>query len=174
MSDPSSRASDAAPNAELSLEERLVAYLDGELDPEDGRRIEELLASDPKVRAMLQQLDRTWDLLDELDQAPVNDDFTQTTLEMVTVAADEDIKRTQAALPRRRRRRWAFVGGGLLMAGLTGFVAVMLLRPDPNHRLVQDLPVLENLDEYRLIDDIEFLKMLDEEGLFAEEDGDEQ
>lgn len=175
--------SDESSHAELPLEEQLVAYLDGELDAEAGRRIEELLASDPELRKTLQQLDRTWELLGELDEPSVADGFTQTTLEMVTVAAAEDLERTRAASG-GRRRRWVLTGGGLLAAGLVGFLAVWLSRPDPNQQLVQELPVLEHLDEYRLVldqlgehrlaDDAEFLRMLDREGLFAEEDGDGQ
>ncbi len=49
-----------------------------------------------------------------------------------------------------------------------GFFAVVLLMPDPNRQLLEDLPVLENLDEYRQIDDIEFLRMLRDAGLFRE------
>ena len=52
-----------------------------------------------------------------------------------------------------------------------GFLAVMLFAPDPNRQLLQDLPVLENLDEYRQIGDIEFLRMLRDQGLFAKESG---
>jgi len=160
---------DDSSNADAALEEQLVAYLDGELDPEDGRRIEELLAADPKVRRSLQRLDRTWELLDELDTAPVGEKFTQSTLEMVTLAAAEEAEQRRAAAPRHRRRRWMIAGGGLLGAGLAGFLAVALVTPDPNRQLLRDLPVLQNLDQYRQIDDIEFLRVLDREGLFAED-----
>ena len=164
---------DESPNADPSLEEQLVAYLDGELDPKASQRIEELLANDPQVRQTLQQLDRTWDLLDELDQPPIGDRFTQTTLEMVAVAATEDAQRAQAAIPRRRLRRLFIVAGSLLAAGLAGFLTTAMVRSAPNRQLVRDLPILENLDNYRLVDSIEFLRMLDKEGLFAEENGDE-
>ena len=36
--------------------------------------------------------------------------------------------------------------GGLLAASAAGFMAVAWLTPDPNRQLVEDLPVLENLD----------------------------
>ena len=78
---------DNPPNNGDAAGRELVAYLDGELDAESGRRIEALLASDPEVRRRLQSLERTWDLLDELDAAPVGEPFTQTTLEMVAIAA---------------------------------------------------------------------------------------
>ncbi len=108
-------------NAESSLEEQLVAYLDGELDSQSCRRIEELLAVDPEVRRKLHWLERTWEMLDELDTAPVGEDFTRTTLEMVAVAAEKDVRKIQEQAPRRRRRMWLVLGGGLLLAALAGF-----------------------------------------------------
>ena len=98
--------------ARAPLDEELVAYLDGELDAESGRRIEALLASDAAVRRRLQSLERTWDLLDELDAAPLGEPFTQTTLEMVAVAARQEIEKSRAEAPRRRRRWLLAVGGG--------------------------------------------------------------
>jgi hypothetical protein len=150
-----------------SLDEQLVAYLDGELDPESARRIEALLASDPEVRRHLQSLERTWELLDELDAAPVGEPFTQTTLEMVAVAAHDDLDRSRAEAPRRRRRWLLIVLGGLLAAAAAGFCAVALVAPDPNRQLLQDLPVLENFDEYRQVESIEFLRKLRDEKLFV-------
>ncbi|MHC4175995.1 MAG: anti-sigma factor family protein [Planctomycetota bacterium] len=138
-------------NADPVLAEQLVAYLDGELAPEASRRVEELLASDPKVRRTLQGLDRTWELLEKLETPQVAESFT-----------------------RRRRRGWVIVGGSLLAAGLAGFLAVAIW-PHPNRQLIDDLPMLKNLDGYRQIDNIEFLRMLDKEGVFPlEEDGDDQ
>jgi anti-sigma factor RsiW len=160
-------------NVDLSLEEQLVAYLDGELDAETSRRIEELLATNPKARQTLQGLDRTWELLSELERPEVAERFTQSTLEMVTVAAAEDTERSRTEASRRRRWRRVTLGGSLLAAAAAGFLGVAL-RPDPNRQLIDDLPVLENLDEYRQIDDIEFLRMLQKEGVFAEEGGNEQ
>ncbi len=150
-----------------AIEEQLVAYLDGELDEQSSRRIEELLAADPTVRQKLEQLDRTWELLDELGQSPVDRDFTETTLEKVAGAAEEDVERGRAEIPRRRRRRWLIAGGGLLASGLAGFLTVTLFWPNPNRQLLRDLPVLGSLDQYNQIDDVEFLRLLRGEGLFA-------
>jgi len=161
-------------NPDTSLEEQLVAYLDGELDTESNRRIEELLAADPRVRATLQGLDRTWELLDELDTTPAAEGLAQTTLEMVAVAAADEVEQVRCEAPRRRRRRLAVAGSGLLAASLAGFLAAALLRPDPNRQLLEDLPVLMNLDEYRQIDDLQFLRALHDERLFSEEDGHER
>jgi hypothetical protein len=157
-------------NAESTLEEQLVAYLDGELDVQSSRRIEELMAADPEVRRKLQCLDRTWEMLDELDTAPVGEQFTRTTLEMVAVAAQEDVRKTLEEAPRRRRRLWALGGAGLLTAGLLGFLLVALIFPNPNRELLRDLPLLKNLDKYESIGDIDFLRMLQKVKLFVKEE----
>jgi hypothetical protein len=161
---PDDRSQDDA-----GLREDLVAYLDGELEAAESRRIEARLANEPGVRRMLQELDGTWSLLDELNTSPPDEHFTQTTLEMVALAADEDVARGRAEAPRRRRRRWLAAAGILLAAAAAGFAGVALLAPDPNAQLLRDRAVLENLDQYRQIDGVEFLRMLSREKLPAEE-----
>lgn len=154
-------------DSKLPPDEQLVAYLDGELDPQTRRHIDELLASNADVRRRLQEMERTWELLDELDAAPAGSQFTHTTLEMVAVAARQEL----ADAPRRRWRHTLAISGGMLAAVVAGFLAVALLTPDPNRALLQDLPVLENLDEYRQTDDIEFLRLLQTAGLFTKDTG---
>lgn len=167
---------DPAPSDPLAekptLDEELVAYLDHELDEEASRRIEQLIAVDPKVRQQLQRLGQAWDALDELHRVEVDDQFTQSTLEMVAVAASGELETVRQATVQRRARRWLLGSAGLLAAGAAGFLAAVWLWPDPNELLLRELPVIEHLDQYRQIDDVEFLRLLHDEGLFAKEDGD--
>jgi len=149
------QAGDAA-----SLDEQLVAYLDGELDAETIRRIEARLASDAEVRRRLQSLEHTWELLDDLDAAPIGEPFTRTTLEMVAVAAGEDFERSRIEAPRRRRRRRLQILGVFAAAAALGFLGVWRFTPDPNRRLVENLPVLESFEEYRQTGNIAFLRQL--------------
>jgi anti-sigma factor RsiW len=152
-----------------TIEEQLVAYLDGELDHERTVQVEALLARDPGAREELIRLERTWSLLDGLERPQVDETFTRTTIEMVAVAEEEKLARERAEAPRRRRRRWLIGGAGLLGAVLAGFFAVVLLRPDPDRQLIEDLPLLLDYDEYNQIDDVEFLKMLHEQKLFTKD-----
>jgi len=160
-----------------SLDEQLVAYLDGELDEETARRVETLVADDPALGERLKQLGQAWELLDQLDRPEMEGTFTETTLELVALQAEAEAQQQQAREPRLRRRRRALVGGSLLAAGLAGFLGVALLRPNPNRGLVEDLPVVENVEEYLQVlgDDgvdrsIDFLRRLDRERLFTDKD----
>lgn len=155
------------------LEERLVAYLDGELDAQESHAVEELVSRDPQAREVLERLERTWHLLDALPRSEVGDQFTQSTLEMVTVAAEDEIRQQAAERPWCRARRWLLGFSGAVVAAVAGYVAVAAWSPNPNRTLLEDLPVIEDLDEFRQIDDIEFLRLLHKEGLFVEEAGDE-
>lgn len=148
------------------LNEQLVAYLDGELDDESSRQIEERLTSDSTLREQLGQIERTWDALDELEQIEVDEDFAQTTIEMVAVAAEEERHLDDQQRPARLRRRWLLGIAGLMIACLAGFVATWGFASNTNDQLIKDFPVLARLDEYRLIDQIEFLRLLREKNVF--------
>jgi anti-sigma factor RsiW len=156
----------------VGLEEQLSAYLDGELDDEAAREVERMLASNPKVRETLQRLERTWEVLDKLEEADVGEQFTQSTLEMVAVAVEDDVQKQVQQAPKRRRRRWLVGSAGLMTAAAAGFLAVAVLWRNPNKDLIKDLPVLQNLDEYRQIEDFDFLEALYKEKLFLGEDED--
>ena len=93
-----------------TLKEQMVAYLDGELADEEVRRSEAMLAEDPKLREQVVQLEQTWGALDHLGRSEVDETFTQTTLEMVAVAAEDYLQQHQQEAPRRNFRRW-LIGG---------------------------------------------------------------
>ena len=156
-------------NEEAQLREELVSYLDGELDAEQSRQIEQRAAAEPHARRMLEELDRTWHMLDVLDAPVTNEDFTRTTMEMVALAAVKDAKQAKAEAPRRRRRARLWGAAGLIGAAAAGFLVVANLAPDPNAQMLQDLPILENFDQYHEIDSIDFLRALNEQKLFAED-----
>ena len=158
------------PSPQQELEDELSAYLDGELDADGVRRVEERLARDADYRGQLQRLERAWGMLDRLPRASVDEQFTKTTLEMVALSAAEDAAAVASQVPRMRKRQR--LAGLISMAAalLVGFAIGNQVWPDPNEALLKDLPVLENLDLYYQADDIEFLRMLDEKHLFDEGD----
>ncbi len=151
------------------LLDELTAYLDGELDAERTRVIEELLARDPQVRAEVQRLEQAWQMLGELPRGTVDESFTRSTVEMVALAAEQEVTRHTMTLPTRRRRGWLRLAAGLFCAAVLGFGCVKLLTPGSNQQLLRDLSVIEHLDEYRQTGDIEFLRLLTDAEVFPEE-----
>lgn len=157
-----------------TIDEELVAYLDGELSPEQATRIERRMAEDPKYRARLNQLERAWDLLDTLNRAEADDDFVHSTVEMVAVQAVEEGKTQKLRTVRKRNYGWVAVAGLVLAATVGTYAAIKHRLERPNRELVRNLPLIERVDDYRNIDNLEFVKQLERENLFAVEvdDGD--
>jgi lysophospholipase L1-like esterase len=151
--------SDTSPDRSSPTEE-LVAYLDGELGAEESRKVERLLADDPRVRVELSRLDQTWELLDRLPRAQLDPIFTRSTVEMIAVSAADEVEQQRAAEPLRRRRRWWLASGGVLLAALAGLWSGEKLASYPNQRLLDDVSVLTNLEAYRQTADLAFLRDL--------------
>ena len=146
--------------SDLVINEELVAYLDGELPPEESRRVEERLATDADYRQQLRDLDQAWEALDALPATNVDDNFARTTIEMVAVAAQRDLDQHTAQVTAAKRNRTAWwIAAGAAVAAL-GFAATRMLLPNPNERLIANLPVIQQVDVLSQIDDIEFLRAL--------------
>jgi hypothetical protein len=151
------------------LDEELVAYLDGELDSQATKRLEDLLASDEPARKRLSQLANSWELLDQLPRATVDDLFTRTTVEMVALAEENEVAKHKAGEPARQRMRWLVGGAAALGAAAIGFVAMALALPDQNDPLLADLPVIYNLELYEPVGSMDFLRQLQKEQLFVKD-----
>jgi hypothetical protein len=148
------------PQTDIRPGDELVAYLDGELSPEECRRIEDRLAADGDYRRQLHELDQAWEALDVLPKPAVNDNFARTTIEMVSLAAQQDVSEQAAnAAATRRRRLWGWAAAAVAAAAV-GFVAVRSLTPDSNEKLLADLPVIQQFDVLCQIEDVEFLRRL--------------
>lgn len=150
------------------LDEQLVAYLEGELNAEAAREVEALLAGDEAVRARLQLLDRSWQMLDELDTADAGDEFTRSTMELVVVEAGREAESESFKALWRRWLAWLLTPLALVASLAAGLATVVQFAPDPDRALADARPVLENLDEYRQVDDVALVRLLAEQGVFAE------
>ena len=164
MTGPHENSMDPAPD-----QEALVAYLDGELDAAGTRQVEERLAHDGVYRQMLQELQQSWDLLDELPQTVPDEALTRTTVEMVALQAAAEVQQEQPRATRQRRWRQALAAAVAATALLLGFVGVRFWLDRPNRQFLRDLPVIERVDLYQYVDDVTFLEKLNEEGLFDED-----
>ncbi len=149
-----------SPDGNSERLEQIVAYLDGELSPADSARVEQQLAADEGFREELQSIDRAWVALDELPSTRADDSFLQTTMEIVVDSARrEAAEKTQALPMQRRKRRLATILFGV-SAILLGMLAFRLTWSNPNRLLLNDLPVIYQLDIYSQFEQVNFLRML--------------
>lgn len=153
----------------VSPEAELVAYLDGELPPEQARRIEQRMAEDPVCRARVSELQRTWDLLDELPRATASTEFARSTIEMVAQRAEVGVRDNLPQKSPLQRLSWLGGIAGVTMAAVAGYLVGSSLWKSPDEQLLRDLPVIENVDRYLQAGDVEFLRMLEREHLFDED-----
>jgi anti-sigma factor RsiW len=157
---------------EPTSDDDLVAYLDGELSVELSRELERRLSHDADLRRRLQQHQAAWDLLDDVPRPEVGESFTRTTIEMVAVTAADDVQKSEQDSRRRRKMAWAVALGAWAIIAGGAFAIVHFVYSSPNRQLVEDLPILENLDAYRNVQDVEFLRSLARENLFVGEPDD--
>lgn len=156
----------------LTQEQRedLVAYLDGELDDSESQEIDRILARSDVARHEVEVLSRAWEMLDLLPKPKAGTEFTErtmTTLRLKEVPSDFTdqpwflyVRRGAAATI------WLLAIAG---AGAVGLLATWQWYPNPHRELLEELPVVEQLDIYSEVKDIEFLRLLRQENVF--EDG---
>ena len=149
--------------------EELGAYLDGELDSAACARVDRRLAEDASYRQNLQSMQNAWDLLDRLPTPAVSEAFAQTTVEMVAVSAVAEMNHRAAHMSRRRKVFNSLCGAAALGAVVIGFAIASRYINRDDRALVNDLPVIENVEMYRHAESVEFLRQLQEAGLFEQE-----
>jgi anti-sigma factor RsiW len=165
---PTSEPNSAA-DAEAIGREDLVAYLDGELDADAARRIEERLRTDETLRDELHRLDRAWNVLSTLPHAEADASLTKSTVEILALETEDDFGRGATRRRRQRLAAWATAAAMLFAAGLMGTLLAGAAWPDPDAPLLRDLPVVEQLDAYQQAGSVEFLQSLRERGLFVQD-----
>jgi hypothetical protein len=148
------------PFPDPSSSEDLVAYLDGELPPEECRRIEDRLAVDDTFRQQLRDLDQAWEALAALPKTSVDDNFARTTIELAAVEANDDLSQVSstAAAQTRRQTKWWILSAVAAVA--FGFFVSRALVPDRNEALVNDLPAIEQVNALSFVSDMDFLRGL--------------
>ncbi|HEX3314041.1 MAG TPA: hypothetical protein VHR72_04065 [Gemmataceae bacterium] len=153
--------------------ETLTAYLDGELDDAATEALEARLGKDSKLRAELETMQKTWGMLDFLPKAEPSPDFTNRTIDRLTLAGQS----TQLARGPglfRRIATWTLACSLAAVVGIGSTAAVRhyTLKPvDPDESLIRDLRLLERLRAYETVDDLDEIRALDQPDLFGDEGG---
>lgn len=147
-------------------EEILVAYLDGELDSEETRQIEQRLAMEPDFRDKMASLEQTWNMLDALETVPVDKTLVRSTMEMLVLDVEKEIKDDEIRKKKRKFPDFLFIVLMFFLIGLIGFQLASLVGIRFFTIVMKDIPIIQKLDQLQQIDSIEFLKKLDDEGVF--------
>lgn len=157
---------------------RLVAYLDGELPPEESELIEKELAAEPVLRKAADSLDRTWQMLGALEEPAASGEFTRKTIASIRTVATPDTPHPHTGQSRSRINRllsatllsllWTaagFAGGaaGLALAGNAPTVS------SQDEQLLQNLDLLLDYQNMRQIPDAKFLQKLAQDETTGEE-----
>jgi hypothetical protein len=133
--------------------ELLSAFLDGELTAEEVSQLQQRLAADPRLKAQLESMRSTWNLLDELPQTPADIKLTQTTMELVAL----DIKSQQK---KRRTYWWGCSLASIVLGLILGLLMASYRVRSERVHLLGDLPVLVNFQVFRELDSLEILPEL--------------
>ncbi|HUE73569.1 MAG TPA: zf-HC2 domain-containing protein [Pirellulaceae bacterium] len=105
------------------FDERLSAYLDGQLPPAERDEVETLLQQRPELAQVLAQVRQLGEGIRQLPRESLGPKFADRVL--ATVERTETVPST----PRRSRRHWLVVAAGAIAAIAAAIVAMLALRP---------------------------------------------
>jgi anti-sigma factor RsiW len=149
------------------VRQKLVAYLDGELDQESAREVEAQMSRSSTVRHEMDTLKKAWELLDYLPKPQAPQNFSQRTMERLSAVKLSTVKR-QRQMQWLSRIGWAaglaFVG---LFSGWVTYRATPAVTPSTD-----ELQVLEYRNYWNSMlqtESMEFLRQLDQPDLFGED-----
>src|ERR1017187_7636495 len=154
----------------------LVAYLDGELDDAGTQAVEAKIATNPAARAELDAMKQTWGMLDFLPKASPSPNFTNRTMERLSLEKVGPKK----TMPMRGKHPWLTrlvwaaavliaLGGGYLISANVFRGPTPEPIPDADLPLVRHLRIAEKWRYYESVDDLEFVKKLTSPDLFGED-----
>lgn len=142
------------------VDEQLVAYLDGELPPEERRALEQRLGADAELRKRLRELQNGWEMLDELPLASSSSQLLETTLRMAAIEGEVGTKSTSSKRLSRKLSRaiwFALATVGCFALGIALTRGRDYLR---FQKQLHDLPVAMHLDAYLRAADLELMDKL--------------
>ncbi len=153
--------------------ELLIAYLDGELDAQAVRRMEDRLSVEPDLREKMTTLEQTWNMLDELETVPADKELVRSTMEVVALTIEKELNETGKTAVQRKWLDRLILIATLLMFGVIGYQLVTLVGIRMKNQIVDDIPIIRNMAMYKEIGSFDFLKALSEKRVFdppAEDD----
>ncbi len=139
-------------------DESLVAYLDGELQPQERSQLEQRLLEDESLRVRLQELQQSWDWLEQLPTTTPNEKMVESTLELVVSDIVEATPAGPSWYQRLRTPLWVLIA--LIVPPLLAVGCVQLKRNADYRRQLKDLAIAENVEAYLEADDLDLVREL--------------
>ena len=146
--------------------ELLVAYLDGELDAQSVRQMEDRLAVEPDLRGKMTSLEQTWNLLDALGTVPADKELVRSTMEVVTLTIAKEVNEDEKRLEQRKWLDRLVMVATVLMFGIIGYQLAVLVGIHRQNQLLKDIPIIQHINLYKEIDSFDFLQALSEKRVF--------
>lgn len=157
---PSGGFADDSPVDEV--DEQLVAYLDGELEPLERDALEARLGRDETLRVRLRQLQRGWDLLDVLPGIYPSPDLLESTIRMAATDGSAASASPSSAPRRPPSNRSGAIWLGLVTIAALGVGAIGARVWDRLrfHQQLRQLPVAMRVEGYLQGADLEWMRQL--------------
>jgi hypothetical protein len=149
-----------------STVDEMVVYLDGYLDDDQRRRVEQRLVEDESSRANLAALQNSWDALDCLPRPTCSSDFTESTMKLVV---QKELATRSTSKGFRQALKWSGVAATLLFSLGMGYLATRHWETANEREFFESYRLVRDWEKYELIGDFEFLVRLEKEGWFARE-----
>ena len=148
--------------------EILVAYLDGELDAQGVRQMEDRLATESDLREKMSSLEQTWNMLNELETVTADKELVRSTMEVVTLTIEKELSEDEKQLEKRKWLDRLLLLAIIFMFGIIGYQLTTLIGIQRKKQFVEDIPMILNMSKYREIGSFEFLQALSEQRVFDE------
>ncbi len=140
-------------------DERLVAYLDGELERPQRDELETRLMDEEGLRKRLQQLQRGWDLLGELDVPAPSHKLVESTLELAVIDLVQPTSNRAGGF--LGRNGWPLgIALACLVAVGSVLAAAWIFKSSQYRRQLNDLAIVEHLDAYQHGSNIALMRQL--------------
>ncbi|MDR1383746.1 MAG: hypothetical protein LBJ67_07875 [Planctomycetaceae bacterium] len=147
-------------------EELLIAYLDGELDSQNVRQMEDRLSREPELREKMTVFEQTWNLLDSLETVPVDKELVRSTMEVVTLTIEKELNEGEKKLEQRKIPDFLITLAILMLCGMIGYQLMSLYRLSVDRQILDDIPIIQQMNTYKEIGNFDFLKELAKERVF--------
>lgn len=149
------------------LEEQIVAYLDGELTPEEQAIFEKFIENEPELKQRINEERKAWNALELLDSESSEQDIVGSTVDRLNSETQAELQLLQ--LKTRRRRSILIIASicASIVLCFVGYAFSSLVFPDIQTRRERDCHVVERLPALEAAGSFEYLNALDDAGLFT-------